>query len=236
MAAPYWPLRSTWAQYHQLSPGHAGSRTSWSESESSGVLHEFGVRFAGRLGSEPDRIAIASGDLGDLCPLRRDGRDCRGVHAAGARTRTPAALGGRPSRPARGVVSVGDGHQRDQPAAPGKLTSTTSRLLAKAQVSDSIEYSSGTGSAAVPTHRFRPSTRPGSRSSGAMAATTTYGPSTRASGAWPAATPCCTASRRPAASRQSPLVPGLDAKVVRISPNCLACELIESMFGQPRRS
>jgi len=28
---------------------------------------------------------------------------------------------------------------------PGKLTSTTSRLLAKAQVSNSTEYSSGTG-------------------------------------------------------------------------------------------
>ena len=81
----------------------------------SGVLHEFGVRFAGCLGGEPDRIVIGSGDLDDLCPLRRDGRDRRGMHAAGhEHVRPMPQEPGHPGQRAP-VVAVGGGHQGDRP-------------------------------------------------------------------------------------------------------------------------
>ena len=79
-----------------------------------GVLHEFGVRFAGRLGGDPDRIVIGSGDLGDLRALCRDRRDRRGVHAAGHEHVRP--LPQQPGHPGQraSVVAVGGGHQRDR--------------------------------------------------------------------------------------------------------------------------
>ena len=87
-----------------------------------GVLHEFGTRFAGRLGGEPDRIVIASGDLGDLRPLRGDGRDRGGVHAAGHEHVRP--LPQEPGHPGQRppVVAVGGGHQRQRPGGvpPGQ--------------------------------------------------------------------------------------------------------------------
>ena len=79
-----------------------------------GVLDEFGLRFAGRLGSEPYRVVIAPGDLGDLRSLRRDGRHRRGVHAAGHEHVRP--LPQEPGHPGQrpAVVAVGGGHQRDR--------------------------------------------------------------------------------------------------------------------------